>query len=721
MDANRKKSFAARAEADEIAILRNERTLLRNEIRVARQASHITAQMVVRQFEKTETILQQFRSMSGQLQAVLDAASQISIIACDANGLITLFNRGAESLLGYTSKEMVGKHSILDIHDKSEFSVHVSGASGKEKSASAIKKARHKHQLDIIKTLAKSGTPSEWSYVRKDGSSFPVELSITEIMGSDGQLAGYLSVGMDMTERKMTEERLRQSNEELKKLDSLKSDFLSSVSHELRTPLTSIRGFVTLVEREFTRTFSPLADHDPKSVKKAQRIKDNLGIVLEESERLTRLINNLLDLAKIESGRVDWNDSVISISDLIEKAVNAVRGQADTHPNVVFEVHCEEGLPPIQSDKDRLIQVVVNLVNNAFKFTEKGVISVNVNWDYSGGIKFVVSDTGCGFPQEQADKIFDKFYQVCQADTIENKPAGTGLGLSICREIVEHYGGRIWAQSTPGFGSVFSFVLPSTVFVTTEEEEIEQVESVETGVEESKVEMEIVPSDGSAPLALVVDDDKAVRDYIIQLLQEEGFRVTWATNGMEAIDTALRHKPDLITMDLLMPVMGGKEAVEKIRHDPLLSDVPIIVVSVLPITDQKKVGGDAMITKPIDESLLINTARMFTRHKTRVQPEPGPAQQCLVVYEDSRRVTQESFSFSVKISDYCTPAQLMVRLREGFKGMVVIPAELLEKVDIENLENINTNGGVQYLILPPERSGEKNDSDKPEPLLRSDI
>lgn len=239
-----------------------------------------------------------------------------------------------------------------------------------------------------------------------------------------------------------------------------KSAFLSSVSHELRTPLTSIRGFASLIEREFIRSFMPLIGADAALRKKSARIADNLGIILKESERLTRLINDVLDLAKIESGKIEWHDVRIDPAALVRDAANAVQGMFDTKPGVALRCDLPPDLPRICGDADRLQQVLVNLLNNAAKFTARGSVAVAAGIDADGMIRIEVSDTGSGFPPEDAEKIFDKFQQSSQSDTLTDKPKGTGLGLSIAREIVERHGGRIRAASQPGRGSVFTFTLP---------------------------------------------------------------------------------------------------------------------------------------------------------------------------------------------------------------------------------------------------------------------
>ena len=256
---------------------------------------------------------------------------------------------------------------------------------------------------------------------------------------------------------------LEQANLRLRELDQLKSDFLSSVSHELRTPLTSIRGFTQLVEREFQRSFSASAEGIPELKKKSDRIRDNLGIILKESDRLTRLINDVLDLAKIEAGRVEWRDVLLSPSLLLQETVKTAQGMFDLKPEIQLRVELTESLPSFVGDADRLQQVLANLLGNAVKFTDVGTVTLRATSAVKGWIQIEVIDTGIGFPPEEAEAIFDKFQQARQGDTLVDRPKGTGLGLAIAREIIERHGGRIWAESQPGKGSKFSLMLPCVV------------------------------------------------------------------------------------------------------------------------------------------------------------------------------------------------------------------------------------------------------------------
>ncbi|WP_272700843.1 sensor histidine kinase [Desulfovibrio sp. Fe33] len=252
---------------------------------------------------------------------------------------------------------------------------------------------------------------------------------------------------------------LEEANRRLMTLDEVKSSMVSSVSHELRTPLTSIRGFAKLCAKDFVRYFHPLADSD-KLTAKALRIRDNLGIIDTEGERLTRLINDFLDINRIESGRECWNDARLNPCEVIREAVASAAGGFNGSKDVELFTFLPETCHDIHADPDKIKQLLINLLNNAYKFTRKGRVTVSMA-ENEKALTVSVSDTGLGIPSDELDKIFEKFHKSRLGDTVRNGEKGTGLGLAICKEIVEHYGGAIGVQSIEGSGSVFTFSLPT--------------------------------------------------------------------------------------------------------------------------------------------------------------------------------------------------------------------------------------------------------------------
>jgi len=262
-----------------------------------------------------------------------------------------------------------------------------------------------------------------------------------------------------------TEELLQRSRElevanvELKKLDSLKTNVLNTVSHDLRTPLTSVLGFCKLVQRDFMSYFRPLAKRDETLTARGDRIIENLEIVELEGDRLTRLINDFLDLSKIESDDMVWSDVRLDMKKLINSAAPILNGYF-RDSDVTLSIEFGEDIPAVIADPDRLLQVVNNLVGNAAKFTDTGSVTLRVESE-NDLVAVSVADTGVGIPPEDIESIFDTFYQVVDTETDRRIARGSGMGLAISKRIVEHYGGSIDATSVLGVGSVLTFRLPA--------------------------------------------------------------------------------------------------------------------------------------------------------------------------------------------------------------------------------------------------------------------
>lgn len=254
---------------------------------------------------------------------------------------------------------------------------------------------------------------------------------------------------------------LEMANHELKKVDNLKTAVVNTVSHDLRTPLTSVLGFCKIIERDFIKYFEPLCVDHAELGERSERIRKNLGIIESEGERLTRLINDFLDLSKIDAGDIAWNDVSIDTNELFVQALPILEGYF-TATAVKFHMDVDEDLPRIVADPDRLLQVLNNLVGNAAKFTFHGSVNLRVTTTEGGWLKATVSDTGMGIPEEELANIFDKFYQVTQSTSNTNIVRGSGMGLAISKRIVEHYGGMISAESKHDYGSSFTFIIPTT-------------------------------------------------------------------------------------------------------------------------------------------------------------------------------------------------------------------------------------------------------------------
>ncbi|MBO6726075.1 MAG: PAS-domain containing protein [Rhizobiaceae bacterium] len=472
----------------------------------------------------------------------------------------------------------------------------------------------------------------------------------------------------------------------LEEMDRLKSQFLSSVSHELRTPLTSVRGFAKLILKDFERHFLPMAQPDVKLLARADRIRENIGIVESEGERLTRLINEVLDLSKIESGIMQWHDTLFPIRTLLGTAFKAASGQFSEKPDLRPVLELPEELPQIRADYDRIFQVVVNLINNAAKFTPVGEVRLSAR-EAGDWIEIAVSDTGPGIPPEDAEKVFDRFHQVMTPDTLADKPTGTGLGLSICKQIVEHYGGRIWASSRTGQGALFTFRLP----LAGRDEDVGLAHDFPTAGRPDAVKGAHI---------LVVDDEPSLRRYLGQLLAEDGYEVTVCSNGEEALAQARRHRPNLITMDLNMPKLDGRAAIAALRNDPSLHDIPIIVVSA--VAGPEEPTGDVTLAKPIDEEKLLAGVRLLLGDAA--DPDDalldGARDYLLVDLPEAATSFLHPSPLRPRIARCCLH-ELDGRLAAGFAGTLVLPAEALDRL---NLPEILATSHVFGVLLESSRA-----------------
>ncbi len=427
-------------------------------------------------------------------------------------------------------------------------------------------------------------------------------------------LASYTAIALDNAAayRQLNEHEaeIRRLFEEAQKAraaaeeaDAAKSAFLSTVSHELRTPLTSVLGFAKIIKKRLDERIFPLVPADDrKVVQTIAQVDENLKVVVSEGERLTKLIDDVLDLAKIEAGKLEWHMEAVTVADILERATAATASLFEQR-GLTLAIEVAPGLPAVTGDRDRLIQVVINLISNAVKFTESG--SVTCRADRRGNDLVVsVIDTGLGIAADDQPKVFERFKQV--GDTLTDKPKGTGLGLPICREIVEHHGGRIWVDSVPGKGSTFSFTLPVGVSpLATPGATPVELASLIRQLRDRVIVTAPRTTDRKARI-LVVDDEANIRELLTQEFTEAGYQVATAANGRDAIAEVRRDRPDLVVLDVMMPEMNGFDAAAVLKNDPLTADIPIVILSIVQDRDRGfRVGVDRYLTKPIDTDLLF--------------------------------------------------------------------------------------------------------------------
>jgi signal transduction histidine kinase/DNA-binding response OmpR family regulator len=451
-------------------------------------------------------------------------------------------------------------------------------------------------------------------------------------------LASYTAIALDnaaayrqLNEQEHENRRLFEEAERARAIaedaDAAKSAFLSTVSHELRTPLTSVLGFAKIIKKRLEERIFPLVHTDDRRVVQTMlQVEENLKVVVSEGERLTKLIDDVLDLAKIEAGKLEWQMETVSIPDVIEHATAATASLFDQKKLRLIK-QLDADLPQVTGDRDRLIQVVINLISNAVKFTDAGSVTCRAA-RRGGEIVVSITDTGVGISPSDQPKVFERFKQV--GDTLTDKPKGTGLGLPICREIVDHHGGRIWVESAPGHGSTFSFALPLAG------EAIDSGKPVELAALIRQLRDHVVVSTPRTserqPRILVVDDEANIRELLMQEFTDAGYRVSVAVNGRDAVASVRRERPDLIVLDVMMPEMNGFDVAAVLKNDPQTLDIPIVILSIVQDRDRGfRLGVDRYLTKPIDTDLLFReVGTLIEQKKSR--------KHVLVVDEDASTV-----------------------------------------------------------------------------------
>jgi signal transduction histidine kinase/CheY-like chemotaxis protein len=414
-------------------------------------------------------------------------------------------------------------------------------------------------------------------------------------------------------------------------LDTLKDEFISTVSHELRTPLTSIRGALGLLSS------GVIGDVDAK----AQNL---LRIAVTNTDRLIRLINDILDLERMESGRAPLQIRRCSLRDLAQQAIETMTSMADSHT-----VHLE--LAPFTAgqegnsealffdgDSDRILQVLTNLLSNAIKFSPPAS-TVRIHSEATAdSILFKVSDEGRGIPADKLDSIFDRFQQVEHSDA--RQKGGTGLGLAICRSIVQQHSGSIWAQRNLGPGTTLYVMLPRT--------------SRSTDVSAPVIALP-TRNDGCI---LVCDDDPGIRTIVHEHLSRQGYTVLEAASGEDCLVLAAENEVEAILLDLYMPGLSGWETLQRLRNNPATAHIPVVVLSVLSSALRPQLTGDAQgwVQKPFNESLL------FAELGRVLHSGDGPAHVLLVEDdEDLASVVIASFQDAAVYVDHASSRQQAIR------------------------------------------------------------
>ncbi len=460
----------------------------------------------------------------------------------------------------------------------------------------------------------------EVRYYRRDGTPFWCTLSINPVRGPGGQVTHFVGLLTDITERKLGEEALRVAKEAAEDANQAKSRFLANMSHELRTPLNAVILYSELLQEEA----GDRGLHD---------FLPDLEKIRAAGKHLLALVNGVLDLSKIEAGKMELFLETFDVPTAIGEVVTTVEALARKKENKL-EVHCPPELGTMRADLTKLRQVLVNLLANACKFTEKGTIRFTVERarEDAEGFRFQVSDDGIGMTAEQQERLFQPFMQADASTT--RKYGGTGLGLAIARRFCDLMGGKITVTSAPGQGSTFSLWLPANVDSTRAETEASR--EVEAN---GSVDFVHDAQASGAGTVLVVDDEAPARENLARFLAEEGFRTLTAGDGIAGLRLARQVHPDVILLDVIMPHMDGWTVLQKLKADALLADIPVILLTMVEATDLGYLLGAAeYLTKPVDRDRLLAVLQKY-----QAEDSPRPV---LIVEDDegTRQVLRRSLT-----------------------------------------------------------------------------
>ncbi len=513
------------------------------------------------------------------LNNILESSTEYSIIAKDLDGNILAWNEGARRNYGYAAEEMVGKQNSEILHTREDVT------SGKVAAA--------------LETALRTGKfEGEFQRLRKNGEQFNAHVAITRRQDALGSPIGYVLISKDITAQKLLEEQLRRKNEELEEqnrrvqeANRLKSEFLANMSHELRTPLNAIIGFAEVM-------------HDGRVGPVSLSHKEYLGDILSSSSHLLQLINDVLDLAKVESGKMEFRSEPVDLSKLIGEVKDVLR-TLSARKRIPIAVEADPTLTGVVNDSAKLKQILYNYLSNALKFTpDGGQVIVRAKPEGTDAFCLEVQDTGIGIRAEDLSRLFVEFQQL-DASAAKKYP-GTGLGLALTKRIVEAQGGRVGVHSVMGQGSTFYAILPR----------------IGSGLKGPSPEPTGVASatptarEARGPEILVIEDDASDRAWLTQMLNDSGYQVQTASTGADALALFQKQVFDGVTLDLLLPDMNGWDVLKAIRAGDFNSDVPVVVVSVVA---EKAIGMGFPIvdflTKPVRSEELLKSLERSHLHR----------------------------------------------------------------------------------------------------------
>ncbi|MFA7157856.1 MAG: PAS domain S-box protein [Kiritimatiellia bacterium] len=437
-----------------------------------------------------------------------------------------------------------------------------------------------------------------------DGQRVLLDTLKAPLINLRGAAIGILGVSRDMTLRKQAEEAMREAKDAADIANRAKSAFLANMSHEIRTPMNAILGFSDILASQV---------ENPAH-------REYLASISASGKLLLNLINDIIDLSKIESGKLKLEYTAVSPHRLFNE-IGQIFSEELRRKGLAFSVHIDTEMPEaLVLDEIRLRQVILNLVGNAVKFTPAGGITLSASKRYvrpdRSAIEFVfsVADTGIGIAPDQQDLIFEAFQQ--QTGQSHAQYGGTGLGLAICRRLVEAMGGQVAVMSAPGKGSTFQVVLGNVSVAATKPAAGTQKDEIST--------VAFAPA-----RILIVDDDRVNRLLLTRYLGDPAFTIEEAENGRELLESARRQRPDLVLLDMRMPVMDGGQALQNLKADPALASIPVIIISASAMPEEKKaamaLGCDGYLTKPVRKHDLLREMARLLAH-AGVAPAASTAQ-----------------------------------------------------------------------------------------------
>jgi PAS domain S-box-containing protein len=520
-----------------------------------------------------------------RLQAVLSAATETAIIACTPDGLITVFNSGAERMLGYTAEEMIGKQTPAIFHLESEMIER-----GRQLTQEL---GRPVQGFEVFGTKARRGHPEdrEWTYVRKDGSRLLVQLTVSAAYDATGKLIGTVGLAQDITARKRYESQLQEAKERAEQADRTKSDFLATMSHEIRTPMNGVIGMTGL-----------LLDTglNAEQRKLAETIRTS-------GQSLMGLLNDILDFSKIESGQLSFEEIDFDLRQVVEDSLELMVGQAQAKGIALTGEVDPERTTKVRGDPGRLQQILTNLISNAIKFTQIGEVTVRITIETESEteivVRFEVKDTGIGIPLETQGQLFRPFVQADSSTS--RKFGGTGLGLAICKRLTESMKGSIGVESSPGKGSTFWVILkfPRQIGIQLELPTVSESQRLEP----------LIKSKAQVPhrdVRILLAEDNIVNQQVAQgNLRQLGYHADLVTNGFEVLHALESQRYDIILMDCQMPGLDGYDTTRAIRQKEGEARHAWIIAMTANVMagDREKclaAGMDDYVSKPLDRSEL---------------------------------------------------------------------------------------------------------------------